>query len=522
MKMQTLINLVALTGAAVFAGCNAGPDYVRPKLAMSAGFSQLPHAQPTSATSTVVAAHAPPLTDLAHWWEAMHDPELNSLLSRAVAGNLDMMAAVGRLQQSRALLAQFGSQSLPDLNLSGVGGQGTSNNLARGGLVDGPLAASVNTSALRSVTQVLGVDTEFQLDLFGNLRREGQALAADSAVANEVRNQVLVTLLGEVARNYVEIRTLQLRVSIAQKTIDVQRKAAGVERQRYERGITNELDSALADRELESTQATLGPLQARLLMAKRNLAVLLGEPPDSLLKELDADAPLPRPPAEIASGLPVDLLRRRPDVRQAEAQLMAANARLDVATTFLYPRIFMTAAGGFESQGFGREPVAYRGLWEAAPAISWPLLDFGTVDANIQAQNQATRAAAAHFQKVVLSAIAEVDNGLTTYDGQRLRLDSLNRAIADAQRAVDLATQRYDRGIIDYLNVLDAQRSLFSLLDQQAVSENDAVADFVNVCQSLGGGWEGFPPPKPLKAPLPAIFATVRDATGNSDRPLLK
>jgi NodT family efflux transporter outer membrane factor (OMF) lipoprotein len=452
----------------------------------------------------------------------MHDPELNSLLSRAVQGNLDVQMAIDRLQQSRALLAQFTGQTLPDLTLSGVGGQGTGNNLARGGTVDGPLAASVNTSGLRSVTQVLGVDSVFELDIFGNLRREGQALAADSAVANEVRNQVLVTLLADVARTYVEIRTLQLRVSIARKTINVQLHAADVERQRFERGITNELDSALADREVESTEATLSPLLAQLLMAKRNLAILLGDEPDVLLRELDAEAPVPRPPAVVDAGMPIDLLRRRPDVRQAEAQVMAANARLDVATTFLYPRIFLTAAGGFESQGFGREPVTYRGLWEAAPAISWPLLDFGTVDANIQMQNQATRAQAANFQKVVLNAVAEVDNDLTKYDGERRRLVSLGRAIVNAQRALDLATQRYDRGIIDYLNVLDAERSLFTLLDQQAVSENYAVADFVDICQSLGGGWEGFPPPAPLKAPLPAIFATVRDVTGHSNRPLEK
>lgn len=516
--------LALITGAALFSGCNAGPDYVRPKVTVSPGYSQWPSTQPTTApsTKTVVAMHGAPLTDLAHWWEAMHDPELNSLLSRAEDGNLDLEVAVDRLQQSRALLAQFAGQSLPDVALSGVAGQGTSNNLARGGTVDGPLAASVNTSALREVTQVLGVDTEFELDIFGNLRREGEALAADSAAANEVRNQVLVTLLGDVARTYVQVRTLQLRVEIAQKTIDVQKHAADVERQRFVRGITNELDSALADREVETTEATLPPLQAQLLMAKRNLAVLLGNQPDALLHELDTETALPRPPVEIDAGLPVDLLRRRPDVRQAEAQLMAANARLGIATTFLYPRVFMTAAGGFESQGFGREPVTYRGLWEAAPAISWPLLDFGTVDANIQAQNQATRAQAANYQKVILNAVAEVDNNLTTYDAERLRLESLGRAIIDAERALGLATQRYERGIIDYLNVLDAERSLYALQDQQAVSENYAVADFVNVCQSLGGGWEGFPPPRPLKAPLPAILATVRDATGNSDRPLAK
>jgi outer membrane protein TolC len=248
----------------------------------------------------------------------------------------------------------------------------------------------------------------------------------------------------------------------------------------------------------------------------------LGETPDGLLRELSADAPLPSPPAEVDARLPIDLLRRRPDVRQAEAQLIAANARLDVATSFLYPRIFLTAAGGFESQGFGREPIKLRGIWEAAPTISWPLLDFGTVDAGIQLQNQLTRAQAANFRQVVLNAVSEVDNGLTNYDAERRRLENLARAVVAAERAVDLATQRYERGIIDYLNVLDAQRSLYTLQDQQAVSEETAVADFVNVCQSLGGGWEGFAPPPPLKAPLPAILATVRDATGNSDRPLGK
>jgi len=514
--------LAPLTVALLLAGCNAGPDYVRPKLKMSAEFSQWPQTQPATAptTRTAVAAHAPPLTDLAHWWEAMHDQELNSLLSRAVANNLDAQVAIARLQEARSQLAVFYGQSLPDLNLSGVGGQGTGNNISRGGQVAGPLAAAVNTSNLREVTQVLGVDTSFQLDIFGTLRREEQVIIANTAVAQEVRNQVLVTVLGEVAREYVAVRTLQLRVSIAQQAIDVQLHAADVEHERFNRGITNALDAALADREVQTTEAQLPPLQAQLLMAKRNLALLLGERPEALLQELDVIAPLPRPPGEVDAGLPVDLLRRRSDVRQAEAQLIAANARLDVATSFLYPRVYLTAAGGFQSQGFGREPVAYRGIWEAAPAIAWPLLDFGTVDANIQVQNQETRAQAANFQRVVLSAINEVDNELTMYDAERLRLENLVGAVAAAQRALDLATQRYNRGIIDYLNVLDAQRSLYALQDEEAVSENTAVSDFVNVCQSLGGGWEGFPPPPPLKAPLPAILATVRDATGHSNRPL--
>jgi NodT family efflux transporter outer membrane factor (OMF) lipoprotein len=518
------VGIFVLVATALLAGCNAGPNYVRPKLEVSRSFSQWPSTQPapSPSTRTVVSTHPAPLVDLAHWWETLHDPELDSLLSRAVAHNLDLLVAISRLQQSRAVLAQFAGESLPDLNLSGVGGQGTGSNISRGGQIDGPLAASVDTVGLREVTQVLGVDTDFEIDIFGNLRREEQAIAADSVVAGEVRNQILVTLIGDVTRTYIQVRTLQLRIVIIERALDAEQQAAYVERQRFTRGITNELDSALADRELETTQADLPPLRAELLMYKRNLAVLLGDDPDALLKELDAQMPLPRPPASVDTGLPVDLLRRRPDVRQAEAQLIAANARLGVATSLLYPRVFLTAATGFQSQGFGRVPVEFAGLWEAASTIVWPILDFGTVDANIQAQDQATRAQAANFQKVVLSAIAEVDNWLTVYDAQRRRLDDLNFAVADAQRALDLANKRYERGIIDYLNVLDAERSLYTLQDQEAISENQAVGGFVNLCQSLGGGWQGFPPPRPLKKPLPALLAAVRDATGNSDRPLGK
>jgi NodT family efflux transporter outer membrane factor (OMF) lipoprotein len=520
MKRSCLAIVIVICASLI--GCNAGPNYVRPSLTVSNHFSQWPDTQPADAPSatTVVSTQAKPLKDLAHWWVALHDTELDSLLSRAVQNNLDLQVAIARLQESRALLTEFTGQTLPNLRLTGVGGQGTGNNISRGGLVAGPLAAAVNTSSLREVTQVLGVDTEFEIDIFGNLRREAQALAANTAVAEEVRNQVLVTLLAEVTRTYVDVRTLQLRVAITEQAIDAQRHAADVENQRFQRGITNALDSVLANRELQTTEAALPPLQAQLLVAKRNLAVLLGQTPDSLLGELDADAPLPRPPVEIEAGLPIDLLRRRPDVRQAEAQVIAANARLGVATSYLYPRVYLTAAGGFETQGFGRLPDAFRGIWQASPTIAWPLLDFGAVDANIQVQNQETRAQVANFRKVVLTAIAEVDNGLTTYDAERRRLGNLEGAIIEAQRALDLATQRYNRGIIDYLNVLDAERSLYELQDEQAMSENTAVNDFVDVCQGLGGGWEGFAPPPPLKAPLPAIFAMVRDATGNSNRPI--
>jgi NodT family efflux transporter outer membrane factor (OMF) lipoprotein len=510
--MQSIRLLLSLTAATLFAGCNAGPDYHRPAISLPAKYAGLPTTRP--ATQPVARV------DLVHWWQAMNDPELNRLLQRAVDSNLDLQVAVARLQEARSAEAVFAGSALPSLNFSGVAGVGTGTSQTRGGLADGPLNAATYTTGLRQITQALGVDTFFEADVFGNLRRAGEAASADAAAADEFRNQVLVTLLAQVTRQYALVRTLQLRLDIANQSVAVQQNAANLEHERFARGIVNELDSALADRELASLQATIDPLRAQLLAAQRAIAVLLGQEPNSLVDELNQRTSMPDPPASVASGMPGELLRRRPDVRQAEAQLMAANARLGVATANLYPKILLSAAAGAEGQGINRSPADWRFIWTVGPTVQYPLLDFGTADARVQQANQMTREMVANYQKTLLTAIEQVDDSLTEYSAQRSRLEALGRAVAAAQRAVDLANQRYERGIIDYLNVLDAQRSLYTLQDQQAISENAAITDFVSVCQNLGGGWEGFAPPPPLAAPLPAVLATLRDAAGQSDRPI--
>ncbi len=507
MKLRTLT-----AAAALIAGCSVGPDYRAPAITLPARFGELPTSRPTTAPVSTV--------DLAHWWEALHDPELDGLLRRAAASNLDVAVAVDRLQQARTAEALFAGTALPQLNFSGVAGVGTGTSEARGGQVDGPLDAASNATGLRQVTHALGVDTFFEADVFGNLRRAGQAVAADDVAAGEFRNQVLVTLLGDVARRYVAVRTGQLRLDIADRTVAALSRGADLAHERFQRGIVNELDSALADRELASARATVDPLRADLLASERAVAVLLGQDPDALVAELDRRGPLPTPPPTLNAGLPGDLLRRRPDVRQAEAQLVAANARLGVAVANLYPRLFLSAAGGEEGQGLGRLPVDWRFIWTVGPTVQFPLLDFGTADARVLQADQATLEQLAGYRKTVLVAVQQVDDALTGYAAERGRLGHLDRAVAAAERAVDLATQRYDRGIIDFLNVVDAQRALFTLQDQRAVSEQLAVSDFVSVCQNLGGGWQGFPPPPPLRQPLPAVLATVRDAAGQSERPL--
>ena len=514
-RLEISLVFTGLSCALLFAGCTAGPNYHRPSYTLPAEYR---------AASTAPVTYGPPAPttrplDLARWWEALHDSELDSLLDRAVASNLDLQVAIDRLQAARSQEAVFFGSELPSLRLSGTAGIGTGNSQARSGNVDGPLNVASDTAGLRQVTHVLGVDTYFDTDLFGGLRREGQAVSADAAAAGEFRNQVLVTLLGDVARGYIAIRTLQARLDIAQQAIDSESKNAGVVRDRYQRGITNELDSELADRELATTQATLEPLRANLLAEERQLSVLLGEAPDELMGELNNRQDLPVPPTEVDEGLPGDLLRRRPDVRQAEAQLIASNARLGVATAALYPRLVLSAAGGVEGQGLGRKPDVTRSIWDFGPSIFFPLLDFGVIDAQIQAQDQETRASVANYRKTILLAVEDVENNLSNYDAERSRLMNLTNAVDAARRAFNTANQRYERGLTDFLYVVDAERQLFSLEDQQAVSQNSSVSDFIGVCQSLGGGWQGYAPPAPLKAPLPAIFATFRDAAGTFGSP---
>ena len=521
--MRLTRSLIPAACVAILAGCTVGPDYKSPQVKMPSSFDATTATLPT----TRPIAFAPPSTqptptppvDLARWWQSLNDPELNSLLSRAVAANLDLQIAIDRLQEAREAEAVEQGSSLPSAEFSGAAGRGSGTNSTKG-RISGPLNAGTNTTGLREITQVIGFDASWELDLFGHLRREAEAVRADTAVASHFRDQVLVTLLADVARSYIEVRSLQLRVDVALQTIDVARKTADIAAVKYQRGMVNELDVVLANRQLATVQSRLAPLQAQLTEAQRRVAVLLGEYPEELRTELTAVGSLPNPPAEIKTGLPGDLLRRRPDIREAESQLIAANARIGVATSYLYPQLLLTGGGGVQGQGLGRSPVNWMDIWSVGPAVRWQLLDFGIVDSLIQAQDYRTREMLLNYRRTIITAVQEVDNSLTNYDAERSRLADLSRAVDAGKQALDLAGKRYDRGLTDFLNVLDAQRQLFDLQDQYAVSEDETVTQFIAVCKALGGGWEGFPPPPNPRVPRPAIVAAVADALAPSNRPM--
>ena len=399
--------------------------------------------------------------------------------------------------------------AFPVLGASGAAARGSGTNSTKG-RISPPLNAASNTTGLKEITQIIGFDAGWELDLFGRYRRQIEAAQYDTQAAAETRNAVLITVVSDVARAYTEVRALQMRLKIANDNIDIERTTVDVVQQRFDRGLTNELDLALAKRQLATLQSEIAPLVAEISAVQRRLAVLLGEYPEDLTVELQQAVPLPQLPRRIQSGLPLDLLRRRPDIRQAERELAANTALVGARTADLFPRLAITAGAGLQGQGMGRPPAGNTFIWSAGPTAYWPLLDFGALDALIEIQDLRTHEALVNYRKTIVNAVEEVDDALSAYSAQQDRLQNLTDALAASQRAVTLANQRYNRGLTDFLNVTDAERQLYELQDQYAIAQEDVVVQCIAIYKGLGGGWQSYQQIPPIRKPLPAVAATVR------------
>jgi NodT family efflux transporter outer membrane factor (OMF) lipoprotein len=279
---------------------------------------------------------------------------------------------------------------------------------------------------------------------------------------------------------------------------------------RYDRGITNELDVALATRELASLEAEIAPVEAQVSAAEYTLAVLVGEYPETMTKELEKPDLIPSMPASTAPGVPLELLKRRPDIQEAERELAANTARIGVATASLFPEISITGSIGSQSQGWGTVPSIGKHLWSFGPGAVWPLLDFGALDAEVDIADLAAHASLVNYRKTILNAVQQVDTSIDGYQAQQARLGKLGTAMTAAERAVDLATARYNRGLTDFLNVVDAERQLYDLQEQYAEAQVAQGEQFVQLYKSLGGGWENYQSVPAIRRPQPAIVAAFR------------
>ena len=511
-----MINLkvpTVVAAAATLAGCMVGPNYQPPKPDMPAGFASSSTPAPTSATAT-----AQPGATLRRWWELFQDPELTSLVDRAIEGNPDLAVALLRLQEARTEEAVVMGSALPELGVSGAAGRGSGTDLTRGMLAP-PLSAADNRSG-RQITQVIGFDAGWELDVFGKYRREYQAAAADSQAAAAARDEVLVATVADVAQAYFDLRGTEMREAVLQQDIETALETVKLVQTRYDHGLVNELDVALSQRELATLRAEVAPFTAQIDAARDTIAVLLGTYPEAIEKELATPGVIPPLPAPIGAGLPVDLLRRRPDIVEAEREIAGASARIGVATADLFPSVVLTGAVGWQGLG-GSTGAGSPSISSGGVSGAWPLLDFGTLDALVDVADLRSREFLVQYKATVLAAVRDVDTALADYAAQQDRLANLNDALAAAHQSVTLATQRYNRGLTDFLNVLDAQEQEYALEDQFAASDQQAADALAALYKGLGGGWEDYQSVPPIRQPLPAVIAAFRrllnPGVGSSD-----
>jgi NodT family efflux transporter outer membrane factor (OMF) lipoprotein len=500
-----VLSALGALGALSLAGCAAGPNYHAPKADEPPAFV----AQPSTPTAQI---------DLGNWWKSLNDPELDSLVQRAVTSNLDLQIALDRLQQARTYEAIVLGHALPELDATGAAAKGTGSDLARGRAQQGLVSAD-NSGGLQRINTLVGFDAVWELDIFGKYRREFEAARADAGAARAARNDVLTVVIADVARVYIDLRGLQLRAGVLHQAESLLQESLRIVKIRYERGITNELDAALAARELATLQSQLAPLEAQISAAQYSLAVLIGEYPEELVAELSVPAMIPTMPAPAAPGVPLDLLKRRPDIQQAERQLAAATARIGVATANLFPQIGVVGSIGSEGQGLGTAPSLARHIWSFGPAAIWPILDFGALDAQVDIADLTARSRLAEYRETILNAVQEVDSALGAYQADQVSLDRLGEAVLAGQRAVDLANARYDRGLTDFLNVVDAERQFYVLQEQYAQAQVAEGDEFVRLYKSLGGGWQDFQDVPSIRLPQPAIVAAFRRVLNPASQP---
>jgi NodT family efflux transporter outer membrane factor (OMF) lipoprotein len=461
---------------------------------------------------------AEPAVDLATWWRALNDEELNSLVDRAVKSNLDLEIALDRLQQARTYETVVLGYALPEVDASAAAARGTGSDLTKG-RADTALRSADSGAGLQQINTIAGFDAVWELDLFGKFRREYEAAKADTQAARAARYDILISVVANVVRAYVDLRGFQVYAGILHKASDVLRESLRIVNIRYERGITNELDVALATRELATLEAEIAPVEAEANAAQYTLAVLVGEYPENIVQELSKPELIPSMPAATAPGLPLDLLKRRPDVQQAERELAAATARIGVATANLFPQVAIIGSIGSQGQGWGTNPSAGKHIWSFGPGAAWPLLDFGALDAQVDIADLAARASMVNYRKAILNAVQQVDASLDAYEAQQVRMEKLSAAMMAGERAVDLATRRYNRGLTDFLNVVDAEREFYDLQEQYATAQVAQGEQFVQLYKCLGGGWQNYQVVPAIRRPQPAIIAAFRRVLSSSAPP---
>jgi NodT family efflux transporter outer membrane factor (OMF) lipoprotein len=462
---STILSVLLIT---VVSGClSVGPDYVRPDTTVNKDWNtKLKSDSDKKETVT---------DNLAVWWNALGDPKLSSLIERAEKGNLDLKKAQAKIREARARRGVARAGFSPTLNATGSAKRSKSSDDSGGATSD---------------LYAAGFDASWELDIFGGVRRSVEAAQANLEASREDLRDVLVSLLAEVATNYVDVRTYQARLAVAEANLKSQEETYQLTVWQSQAGLSDELTVQQARYNLENTRSNVPILRTGLEEAMNRIAVLLGEQPGKIHEELTKRERIPVTSLNIAVGVPADVLRRRPDIRKAERNLASQTATVGVAVADLYPKFTLSGTIGLEALSTGNLFSSGSRTYGFGPSITIPLFAGGSIRQNIEVQSALQEQYLIAYETTILNALEEVENALTAYAEEQHRKQTLTDAAAAAKQAAELAKNKYQSGLTAFSDVLDAQRSLLSFEDELAKSEGTVTTNLISLYKALGGGWK--------------------------------
>jgi NodT family efflux transporter outer membrane factor (OMF) lipoprotein len=486
----------------VLIGCTVGKNFVTPR-------AQTPEHWPEQARNVPDAA--PPLPGAAlsaspdistaegdvplAWWQGFQDPMLTRLIERGRDSNLDVRVALLRVQEARAQREVAAAQYWPNLSLdASFSRQRLSESTPTGALI-----GNIGNLGLPGVPAFsipnpynqyqLSAGASWELDLFGRVRRQVEAADANVQVSVEDQHAVLEAALADIAQSYIELRGAQARQRVARDNLTTIDELLQLTQQRNEAGLTTYIDVSNAAAQAEVTRAELPAIELQITQSMNQLSRLLGREPEALRAELASDVPMPPLPSAVPIGLPAQLARRRPDIREAEAGLHAATAQQGVAVADLFPRLTLSASGGFQSESAGQLLDWASRFGSFGPALELPVFDRGRWK-SLRLYDVRAQEAALNYQSTVLQALHEVDNAVTALATDQQRRAWLLATVADNRDALTLSRQRYESGLTNFIDVLDAERTL----QRNQLTLVDTITavgtDLVRLYRALGGGWQ--------------------------------
>lgn len=488
---------------AFLSACTMGPDFQRPALQTPGQWPDAP------ATTDAVRSVAVPEPVDPLWWNSFGDPLLTELVARAMDSNLDLKVAAARLAESRAQFGQAKADELPTLNgnasytrelqsadgviglLGGSGSPSATDTNGLGGRQGGIPTQSATSSALPPFNLYqYGFDASWELDLWGRVRRTAENASATVDAQNEARHDVIVSTAAEIARDYLNLRGTQQKLRITKENLAFAERTVQLTNERAKHGLATDLDVANAQSQAESNAADIPQEEQQEAKLINAIGVLLGEYPQALADKLKATPDAPVVPPRVPIGLSSELARRRPDIREAEAQLHAATANIGAAKADFFPKITLSGSVAIQATQFTNLGSWGARSYSAGPSLSIPIFEGGRLRATLALREAQQQEAAITYRKTVLSAFQEVDDALTGFSAEQRRRDRLDRSVQASRRALDIANQRYIRGLSNYLDVLTAQKTLLTNEQQWVDSTATVSTNLVALYKALGGGWD--------------------------------